>query len=296
MTSPSNNLDQNDHQLSLPASPPPAPITHAPSGTLSDTTFNQIVRREIDLVLAIRPRDEGSIMLVSNHERRGLTRVLQELIDNGQFPMARIVHLLELFDQRTSERRLFDWTPEHSVCLSADVLRRYSSAVNTIACFGMPSLTTAANMAVWLPGWKQMLLPGGVLVVELVKDKKDSSWCDTARRYAEMASPLGLTLHKVNGCEVEWGSLQESSPTAFQKRQLAIQYESLAERMGVQGRRQGMCSELANHARNLEGMTTVAELVNHAQNLKDTTEANKDSDGLYGLFVRRHAERWSEFP
>lgn len=156
--------------------------------------------------------------------------------------------------------------------------------VSKIACFGMLELTTDINMPAWLSSWKQVLQPNGVLIVQLNPHYTDLSWRETARRYAEIASPLGFELVSVNGCDVGWGALHQSCITPAEKARIATVYNNLSVQAGVHGRHRGLCHNLTEVAKRVgsRGALTVKEVIGR-------------DDGLYGVFTQCHAQPWADY-
>jgi len=173
------------------------------------------------------------------------------------------------------------WTPANRTILSGtDVASHFRNHVDQIVCYGMRELTTELNMASWLRGWKQLLRPGGTLVAELKRHVQDQTWRDTARRYAEMASPLGFRLHMVNGCDVEWGGLLQPRLTGLEWARISSKYRCLSAQLGQHGRHGVLCAHLEEKARGA------------ARGAAD--EFITDRSRLYGLFLQCHPAPWED--
>ncbi|KAI4650436.1 uncharacterized protein J4E92_009064 [Alternaria infectoria] len=265
----------------------PRDINYAADETLlPEPVFSGVFHRELDLLTTVDASPSETLLIICEGRRQGIRAVIQEYIDNGRNPTGRAFLLTQR--SRTTARggvftdTTFQWKPEYRHNLPGSVLAAYfRSPVHTLICIGMLELTTDINMAGWLSSWKQALFPGGSLVAELNWHWQDRTWRDTAKRYAEMASPLGFCLQSVNGFDVSMGGLLQSRVSQSERFRRASTYRRQAARLVRHGRHVQLGQYLESKAKDAETKGVLAQ-----------DDFIVQGDRLYGRFVQCVPEPW----
>jgi len=205
---------------------------------------------EVNLVASIGAAGEDTIIIVSDGNGDDAAHVVQDHMDTAPMPLGCIWRWIRPSGKHPSAQ---------------DIKARFSTPVTKIVCVDLTDLVDVLKRPSWISEWKQMLQPGGTLILELERSPEDVTWQDTASRYGRLSYLRGFRLHSVNTCLFGIGN-----DNSIQRKQMASAYRRLSSRLSrVEGDR---------YARSCDWLDEAAGSV--------ATIGIQREDRLFGLFVQ----------